>query len=58
LNAIIGQLYRSAGLKSSKDVSKSLQPYRVQKDNEDLQKVIDFVQSTMDPLALGPDKNL
>ena len=57
-SAIIGQLYSSAGLKSREDVSKSLRPYRVQKDNEDLWKVIDSIQSNMDPFAIEPDKNL
>ena len=40
-SAIIGHLLKMAGLKSNEDVSKSLRPYRIKKDNDDVQKVVE-----------------
>ena len=57
-SAIIGHLLSSAGLKTSEDVSKSLRPYRVVKDNEDLSKIIHAIQNTMNPFELEPEQNL
>ena len=57
-SAIIGHLLSSAGLKSSEDVSKSLRPYQVVKDNEDPLKIIHAIQNTMNPFELEPEQNL
>ncbi len=58
---IVGLLLEKAGLKSKEDVTKELRPHRVQKDNADIQKVIDGIKKTMNPFVTSteePDVNL
>ncbi|RUM44803.1 MAG: hypothetical protein DSY80_04015 [Desulfocapsa sp.] len=57
-SAIIGSLLGSAGLKAKEDVSKSLRPYRIKKDNTDLNKIIETIHTTMNPFAQEIDDNL
>ena len=57
-SAIVGNLLRKAGLKSGDDVVKELKPYRIKKDTEDIQKLLDGIQSRMNPFDLEGDINL
>ena len=57
-SAIVGNLLRKAGLKSGDDVVKELTPYRIKKDTEDIQKLLDGIQSRMNPFDLEGDINL
>jgi hypothetical protein len=54
----VGHLLTRCGLKSKEDISKSQRPYRVNKDNEDLQRLISGIQNTMNPFIQEPDDNL
>ena len=47
-----------AGLNSHEDTSKELKPYQIQKDMADLAKVIDDIESRMNPFAIETDYNL
>jgi hypothetical protein len=47
-----------AGLKSADDVTKETKPYRIEKDNEDLEKVIEGIEGTMNPFILEPEESL
>ena len=57
-SAVLGHLLTSCGMKSNEDVSKSLKPYRVKRDNEDLHKLVDGIQNTMNPFSQEKDDNL
>ena len=41
-----------AGLKTDEDTTKELNPFRVQKDNNDLQKLVHAIKTRMNPFAL------
>ena len=45
-------------MKSTYDVSKDLKPYRVERDNEDLEKVMQGIRNKMNPFSLPTDDNL
>ena len=47
-----------AVLKTKEDISKTLKPYRVTKDNKDLSKPIDAIKNTMNPLDQNKDETL
>ena len=47
-----------AGLKSSDDVTQSLKPYRVKKDHNDLNQLINFIETTMNPFAMPSRETL
>ena len=55
---LVGHLLNAAGLKHKEDVSKSLRPSRQKRDYEDLQKIIESIQSTMNPFDKPFDQNL
>ena len=57
-SAIVGALLMKAGLKSAEDTTKELKPYRVQKDNNDLQKRVHAIKTRMNPFSLESDDNL
>lgn len=57
-SAKVGHLLKVSGMKAADDISKSLKPYRITKDNEDLQKLIDGIENTMNPFSIEPDENL
>jgi hypothetical protein len=57
-SAIVGNLMSKAGLKSPEDITKELKPYRIKKDNEDLKKLIESIQNTMNPFTQEQDGNL
>ena len=57
-SAIVGNLLAKAGLKSPDDVVKELKPYRIKKDTEDLQKIVEGIESRMNPFQLETDANL
>ena len=57
-SAIVGALLMKAGLKSLEDTSKDLKPYRIHKDNADLEKLQKCIKSRMDSFELEPDANL
>ncbi len=57
-SGIVGSLLHKAGLKRSEDVSQSLKPYRVKKDNDDLRKLTDKIENTMNPFEQEHDDNL
>ena len=57
-SGIVGSLLEKAGLKTKEDVSKNLKPYRKKKDNDDLQKLIDGIQNTMNPFQQLPEPYL
>ena len=57
-SAIVGHLLSKAGLHTTEDITKTLKPHRIAKDNEDLQKVTDGIQNTMNPFTDASDDNL
>ena len=57
-SAIVGHLLSLCGMKSTEDVSKSLKPYRINKDNADLKKLIEGIENTMNPFTQEIDENL
>lgn len=57
-SAIVGQLLKMCGMKATEDISKSLKQHRVTKDNEDLEKLVGGIQSTMNPFEMETDDNL
>ena len=48
-SVIIAQLLELAGMKKKEDVTQELKPYRVERDNEDLQKIISGIEATLNP---------
>jgi len=48
-SVIVGQLLELAGMKKKEDVTQELKPYRVERDNEDLQKIISGIEATLNP---------
>ena len=46
------------GLRSNEDVTKTLLPYRVKKDNEDIIKLTNGIPNTMNPFIQETDENL
>ncbi len=57
-SAIVGELMEKTGLKSKEDVSKELSPKRIQRDNADIQSIIDSIQRTMNPFTIQPTSEL
>ena len=57
-SSIVNNLMNKAGLQSNEDITKELKPYRIKKDNEDLQKIIEGIKSTMNPFTQYPNENL
>ena len=57
-SAIISHHLAETGLKNSDDISKSLKPYRIGRDNADLEKLITAIESTMNPFSSDCDGNL
>ena len=57
-SAIVSQLLLFAGLVAPEDVTKDLKKHRVLKDNEDFQRLVDCIQSTMNPFELDNEENL
>ena len=47
-----------AGLKTPEDATKTLKPYRIKKDNEDLGKILTGIEHTMNPIKSEDDDNL
>ena len=43
---------------TAEDTTKELKPYRVQKDNNDLQKLVHAIKTRMNPFSLESDDNL
>ena len=48
-SVIVGQLLELAGMKKKEDVTQELKPYRVERDDEDLQKIISGIEATLYP---------
>jgi len=48
-SSIVGYLLASAGMKSVEDATQEVKPYRIERDNEDLQKQISGSESTVNP---------
>ena len=57
-SAIVGNLMTKAGLKPPDDAVKELMPHRIKVDTEDMNKIIDGIQSRMNPFNLEGDDNL
>ena len=58
-SAEVGHLLKRAGMKSTDECTQELKPYRIQRDNQDLQKIIERVEGTMNPFDHeAPDRNL
>jgi len=57
-SCIVGSLLDKAGLKLKEDVSKSLKPYRVTRDNNDLSKLLDAIKNTMNPFDQNTNETL
>ena len=58
-SAVVGHLLKRAGMKSTDECTQELKPYRIQRDNQDLQKIIERVEGTMNPFDHeAPDRNL
>ncbi len=47
--AVAGCLLEIAGLSHGEDISQELKPYRIKRDNADLQSVIHSLEETLDP---------
>jgi len=48
-SSTVGYLLVSPGMKSVEDATQEVKPYRIKRDNEDLQKLISGTESTMNP---------
>ena len=57
-SAIIGCLLTKAGLKKTEDITKDLKPYRIKKDNDDLNRVVDGIVARMNPFDVEGDTNI
>ncbi len=57
-SAIVGELMDKTGLKSKEDISKELSPKRIQRDNADIQSIINSIERTMNPFTLQPSSEL
>ena len=58
-SAVVGHLLQRAGMKNTDECTQELKPYRIQRDNQDLQKIIERVEGTMNPFDHeAPDRNL
>lgn len=57
-SAIVGVLLEKPGLNIKEYVTKTLQPYRVRKDNEDMTKIITGIEQTVYPFHIEVDSNL
>ena len=57
-SAIVSNLLSKAGMHSLADTSKEIKPSRVQRDNEDLTKLVHAIRTTMNPFEQEPDNNL
>ncbi len=57
-SAIIGCLLTKAGLNKTEDITKYLKPYRIKKDNDDLNRVVDGIVAHMNPFDVEGDTNL
>ena len=47
--SIVGRLLDIGGLKPKEDITQEVKPNRITKDNEDLQKIISRIESTLNP---------
>ena len=57
-SAIIGSLLEKTGLKASDDGLKDLKVYRIRKDNENMNELLDTITAHMDPFQMKTDDNL
>ncbi len=57
-SAIVGHLLSVCGMKTTKDISKSLKPYRISKDKRYLNGVTESIERTMNPFYPGKDDDL
>jgi hypothetical protein len=57
-SSIVGSLLNLAGIASSEDITKDLKPHRIQKDHDDLLRLANGIQSTMNPFTQDVDANL
>lgn len=57
-SAIVGALLLKAGLSTLEDTTKELKTYRIKKDTDDLNCLVDGIQTRMNPFTLDHDNNL
>ena len=57
-SAIVGSLLSGAGLQQDEDITKELKPYRIERDNEDLQRLLTQICECMNPFGISPDSCL
>ncbi len=54
--AIVASLLEMAGLTIREEISQELKPYRIQRDNTDLKRVMKGLEETLTPFTMADDR--
>ena len=58
-SAVVGDLLEKSGVIKTNDTSQELKPYRIKRDNNDLQKLVRGIEDTLNPFGEAlSDENL